>query len=118
MSKAMTTKRAHAQRRAHRTRARIHGTAVTPRLTVKRSAKHIYAQLINDDAGMTLVGVSDKHVDAHGTPMEIAKAVGTLLAQKAKDAGVNSVIFDRGAYRFHGRIAALAEGAREGGLTF
>jgi large subunit ribosomal protein L18 len=118
MSKAITTKRTQANRRAHRTRARMHGTATIPRLSVKRSAKHIYAQLINDDAGVTLVGVSDKHVDTKGKPLEIAKAVGMLLAQKATEIGVSSVVFDRGSYRYHGRIAALAEGAREGGLIF
>lgn len=118
MSKAMTTKRTHAKRRAHRTRARIHGTATIPRLSVKRSAKHIYAQLINDDAGITIAGVSDKHIETKGKPVEIAKAVGMLLAEKATAAGVSSAVFDRGAYRYHGRIAALADGAREGGLTF
>lgn len=116
MSNAMKTKRTQEKRRVHRTRARIHGTAERPRLSVKRSLRHTYAQLINDDAGSTLVAVSDKHVDQKGKPVEVAKAIGLLLAKKAVDAGINAVVFDRGGYRYHGRVAALAEGAREGGL--
>lgn len=114
MSKKETLK----QRRANRARARIHGTAVRPRLSVTRSLKHISAQLIDDDAGKTLAAATDKHVEKKGKPTEMAKEVGLLIAKKAKEAGIESVIFDRGSYRYHGRVAMVAEGAREGGLTF
>jgi len=116
----MDTKRKHnlAGRRAHRTRVRIRGTAQTPRLSVKRSLRHTYAQLIDDVSGKTLAAASDKQVTAKGKPIEVAKEVGKLLAQKAKEAGVEAAVFDRGSYRYHGRVAALAEGAREGGLKF
>lgn len=105
-------------RRAHRTRSRIRGTAEMPRLTVKRSLKHIYAQLIDDTSGKTLAAASDKDVTSGGKPVEVAKEVGKTLAEKAKAAGVTKCVFDRGAYRYHGRVAALADGAREGGLSF
>ncbi|MBI5369584.1 50S ribosomal protein L18 [Candidatus Uhrbacteria bacterium] len=111
-------KRIQAARRAHRTRALLHGTADCPRLTVKRSLKHIYAQLIDDDKGRTLAAASDKGVSAKGKPVEVAKEVGKQLAEKAKSAGLTKAVFDRGAYRYHGRVAALADGAREGGLIF
>ncbi|MEK7615375.1 MAG: 50S ribosomal protein L18 [Patescibacteria group bacterium] len=111
-------KRANATRRAHRTRARIQGTAMRPRLSVKRSLKHIYAQLIDDVVGKTLAAASDKEVTSKGKPMEIAKEVGKKLAEKAIAAGVKEVVFDRGSYRYHGRVAALADGSREGGLNF
>ena len=113
----MKTKRERAERRAHRVRARIHGTAECPRLSVKRSLKHIYAQLIDDVAGRTLASASDKDV-TKGKPAETAKAVGAKLAEKAKAAGITQVVFDRGSNRYMGRVAALADGAREGGLTF
>lgn len=114
----MKAKRARAARRANRTRARITGTALRPRLTVKRSLKHTYAQLIDDTAGKTLASCSDVVLKASGKPLEIAKLVGKALAEKAKAAGINSATFDRGSYRYHGRVAALADGAREGGLQF
>jgi large subunit ribosomal protein L18 len=117
MPNAITTKRALMKRRMHRTRARIHGTAQRPRLSVKRSLAHVYAQLINDDTGTTLAAASDKDISEKGKPVEVAKAVGTLLAEKAKAAGISTAIFDRGGYRYHGRVAALADGAREGGLN-
>ena len=118
MSNAIKNKRAKAARRAHRVRAVIRGTAAMPRLTVKRSAKHIYAQLIDDGAGRTLCAASDRDVKADVKPLEAAKAVGVVLAEKAKAAGLTRAVFDRGSYRYHGRVAALADGAREGGLTF
>lgn len=111
-------KQARADRRAKRTRARVRGSALRPRLTVKRSLKHIYAQLIDDAAGKTLAAASDAMVKADGKPLAIAKLVGAALAEKAKAAGIVAVVFDRGSYRYHGRIAALADGAREGGLQF
>ena len=105
-------------RRAHRTRERISGTRERPRLSVKRSAKHIYAQLIDDVAGRTIAAVSDKEITTAGKPLEIAREVGKMLAVKAVAAGISAVVFDRGSYRYHGRVASLADGAREGGLTF
>jgi large subunit ribosomal protein L18 len=106
-------------RRHLRVRRRISGTAERPRLVVFRSLKHIYAQLVNDDSGTTLLGVSDK---SEGIQFEGAgkvvkgKAVGKLLADKAKAAGITRVVFDRAGYRYHGRVQAVADGAREGGL--
>jgi len=111
-------KRTRTARRAHRVRAQVHGTAERPRLTVKRSLKHIYAQLIDDVQGKTLASASDKDVKTSGKPVEVAKEVGKALAAKAKAAGIAEAVFDRGAYRYHGRVAAIADGAREGGLNF
>lgn len=118
MANTMTAKRERAKRRAHRVRARIRGTAGCPRLSVKRSLKHIYAQLVDDVTGKTLASASDKDVAGKGKPVEVAKAVGTKLAEKAKAAGVSAAVFDRGSSRYMGRVAALADGAREGGLNF
>lgn len=109
-------KQKHAMLRAKRTRSVIHGTAARPRLSVKRSSLHIYTQLIDDDKGVTIIAVSDRDVEKGAKPVETAKTVGLKLAEKAKEAGINSVVFDRGYYRYHGRVAAIAEGAREGGL--
>lgn len=117
MSLATVKKHQHARLRAARTRKRLHGTATCPRLSVQRSLKHIYAQLINDDAGKTLASASDKEA-VKGTPLEIAKQVGALIGKKAQALGITQVVFDRGAYRYHGRVAALADGAREAELTF
>lgn len=117
MSLATVKKHQHARLRASRTRARLHGTATCPRLSVHRSLKHMYAQLINDDTGQTLASASDKEV-AKGSPCDIAKLIGESIGKKAQALGVSSVVFDRGAYRYHGRVAALADGAREAGLTF
>lgn len=112
------SKLAHAARRAHRVRARIRGTMEQPRLSVYRSSKHTYAQIIDDVAGRTLVAASDRDIDGAGKPVEIAGRVGLVLAERAKAAGITAVVFDRGSYRYHGRVAALAEGARSGGLFF
>ncbi len=111
-----STKQNAAKRRAHRTRARLHGTSERPRLTVNRSLKHVYAQLIDDDKGVTIVSASDKDITAKGKPLEVAQAVGVLIAEKAKVVGLTAAIFDRGSYRYHGRVAAIADGAREAGL--
>lgn len=96
------------------------GTEARPRLSVFRSNKEIYVQVIDDNAGKTLVSASsrDKAIDAKGTKTEIANAVGKAIAEKAKKAGVETVSFDRGGNLYHGRVKALAEGAREGGLKF
>jgi large subunit ribosomal protein L18 len=108
-------------RRHLRVRKSVSGTAERPRLVVFRSLKHIYAQLVNDDLGVTLMGVSDLGaavaVEGKGKVAR-GKAVGKLLADKAKAAGVTRVVFDRAGYRYHGRVQAVADGAREGGLEF
>ena len=111
------------RRRRNRVRAKISGTAERPRLSVFRSSKHIYAQVIDDIAGDTLVAASTLDKDLAGQlestcDAEAAKAVGTLVGKKALEKGINKVVFDRGGYNYHGRIAALAEGAREAGLEF
>ena len=101
-----------------RMRFRITGTPERPRLAVFRSAKHIYAQIIDDVKGVTLVSASTLNVNAEGTKTDAAKAVGEAVAKKALDAGITKVVFDRGGNIYHGRIKALAEGAREAGLAF
>jgi large subunit ribosomal protein L18 len=110
------------RRRRHlRVRRKVAGTAERPRLVVFRSLKHIYAQLVDDDRGVTLFGVGDgsEGIQAEGTgKVSRGKAVGKLIAERAKAAGVTRVVFDRAGYRYHGRVQAVAEGAREGGLEF
>lgn len=107
-------------RRHKRVRKQISGTASRPRLAVFRSLKNIYAQIIDDDKGVTLVSASslDKAIEGNGGNKEAARAVGKLVAEKAVAAGIKSVVFDRGGYIYHGRVLELAEGAREGGLEF
>jgi large subunit ribosomal protein L18 len=113
--------RATSRKRRHvRVRKKVTGTAARPRLAVNRSARHIFAQLIDDGAGHTLASAStlDASIrDATGDKKARAHQVGQLLASRAKEAGVSAVVFDRGGYAYHGRVAALADGAREGGLT-
>jgi large subunit ribosomal protein L18 len=108
-------------RRHLRVRKKVVGTAERPRLAVFRSLRHIYAQLVDDERGVTLVGVADGsegiQVDGGGKVAR-GKAVGKLIAEKAKAAGISRVVFDRAGYRYHGRVQAVAEGAREGGLEF
>jgi len=111
------------RRRKHaRVRARIEGSPERPRLAVFRSSAHIYAQLIDDQNRRTMVAASDIDPDgkgaAKGDKTAHAKAVGSLIAKRAKAAGINQVVFDRGGYLYHGRVKALAEAAREGGLQF
>ena len=106
-------------KRRRRVRAKVRGTAERPRIAVFRSNRGISAQLIDDDAGRTLAAVNWTEADLRSLkPMEQASRAGALLAGRAKAAGVDTAIFDRGGYRYHGRVKALAEGAREGGLTF
>jgi large subunit ribosomal protein L18 len=106
-------------RRRRRVRARIRGDAERPRLSVYRSNRGIFAQLIDDDAGRTVAAASWTEPELRKLdPMEQAKRAGQLLADRAKAAGVEACVFDRSGYRFHGRVAAVAEGAREGGLKF
>ena len=107
-------------RRHRRVRAKVHGTGERPRLVVFRSNRGIEAQLVDDDAGRTLAAASSLHLPKSfkGGKGEQAAAVGKLLAERAKKADVESVVFDRGGYLYHGRVKALADGAREGGLKF
>lgn len=110
-------------KRTARVRARIRGTAARPRLSIFRSNTSMYAQLINDEAGKTVAFAALKEVKGEkkdGMSVGVAKAnaLGKLLAEKAKKAGFSAAVFDRGAYAYHGRVKAFAEGAREGGLTF
>ncbi len=102
-----------------RIRKKLSGTSERPRLSVYRSNSHIYAQLIDDLAGHTLASASTFAMgDVAGKPVEASKRVGQALAERAKEAGILSVVFDRNGYKYHGRVKALAEGAREGGLQF
>ena len=115
------TPQAARNRRHLRIRKRVMGTPERPRLAVFRSLSHIYAQVIDDVAGTTLAAASDLEADlrkADGKKAEVAKQVGTLVAQRAKDAGISQVVFDRGGFIYHGRVKALADGAREAGLSF
>ncbi len=108
-------------RRQVRGRKRINGTAERPRLVVTRSARHITVQVVDDLVGKTLAYASSMEADLRGVTAdktEKAKRVGELVAARAKDAGISAVVFDRAGNKYHGRVAALAEGAREGGLTF
>ena len=107
-------------KRHKRVRAKISGTPERPRLNVFRSKQNIYAQIIDDVAGVTLVSAStvEKDFDGYGGNKEAARKVGKLIAERAKAKGIDSVVFDRGGYVYHGRVAELAEGAREGGLEF
>ena len=107
-------------KRHRRVRGKISGTPERPRLNVFRSGTNIYAQIIDDVSGKTLVSASslDKTFEGRGSNVEGAKKVGQMVAERAKAAGITTVVFDRGGYVYHGRVAALAEGAREGGLEF
>jgi large subunit ribosomal protein L18 len=109
--------------RHKRIRARVEGTTARPRLNIFRSAANIYAQVIDDSKGQTLVSAStiDNDIVAQlegKNKVESARIVGRVVAERAKNAGITSVVFDRGGYKYHGRVAALAEGAREAGLQF
>lgn len=106
------------RRRHRRVRKKVIGTAERPRLAVYRSNKHIYAQVIDDYAGRTLAASSTTTSNGDGAPKDRAKKVGLEVATKAKAAGISQVTFDRGGFRYHGRVQAVAEGAREGGLEF
>lgn len=117
----MSVKQTKRQRRHTKIRMSIFGTKTRPRLCVFRSNQHIYAQLVDDDASKILISVSDKElksVKSKEKKSDIAKEVGKLIAKKALESKIESVVFDRGGFIFHGRIKALADGAREGGLKF
>ena len=105
-------------KRHKRVRAKVSGTPERPRLNVFRSEKNIYAQIIDDVAGNTLVAASSLAIEGNGGNKAAARAVGKLIAERAKAKGIDTVVFDRGGYLYHGRVAELAEGAREGGLEF
>jgi len=105
-------------RRHKRVRKAISGTPACPRLCVFRSLKNIYAQIIDDVAGVTLVSASSLELEGNGGNKEAAKAVGELVAKKALEKGIENVVFDRGGYIYHGRVQELADGAREAGLKF
>jgi large subunit ribosomal protein L18 len=116
----MRGSRTDARRRRHfRVRKSVHGTEVRPRLAVFRSNRYIYAQIIDDEAGRTLAAASSQEpaLRSKSLSVETAAEVGSLVASRAKEAGVESVVFDRGGFKYHGRVKALAEAAREGGLT-
>ncbi|MFM8999392.1 MAG: 50S ribosomal protein L18 [Actinomycetota bacterium] len=113
---SVTTKREGRIRRHLRVRKKVSGTAARPRLAVFRSNRHIYAQLIDDVAGRTVVAASDREVGAGSGKVSVARSVGELLADRARSAGVETAVFDRGGRLYHGRVAAIADGAREKGL--
>jgi large subunit ribosomal protein L18 len=110
-------KRLHREKRRKRVRRKVFGTAGRPRLSVYRSNVHIYAQLVDDDAGNTLAATDSREVGEAENRKEAARKVGELIASRASDAGIETAVFDRGGNKYHGRVAALAEGARSGGLS-
>lgn len=126
--KAIRMKRTHtpraARRRRHiRVRKTVRGTSERPRLAIFRSLKYVYAQIIDDTAGHTLVSATDLQADLRKArngknKTQVAEIVGEELAKRAKEKGIQAVVFDRGGFRYHGRVKALAEGARKGGLSF
>ncbi len=117
----MLQKVAGRKRRHHRVRKNVRGTAARPRLAVFRSNKHVYAQVIDDVAGRTVASASTMETDVKGgatATVDAAKSVGKRVGERAKAAGVSAVVFDRGGFRYHGRVAGVADGAREAGLEF
>jgi large subunit ribosomal protein L18 len=120
----MMTSKAHARRERHvRLRKKVSGTPQRPRLCVRRSLHHLYAMLVDDARGHTLASASTRDAALSGdlsskTNVDAAKAVGSAIAAKAKAAGISEVVFDRGGYKYHGRVRALADAAREAGLEF
>lgn len=113
---AVIEKRAQREKRRKRVRRRIYGTAERPRLSVYRSNVHVYAQLVDDDEGHTLIAADSREIGEAENRKDAAGKVGELVAQRASEAGIEEAVFDRGGNRYHGRIAALADGARSGGL--
>jgi len=124
MKESTQFKREARIRRQKRVRRKVAGSAGRPRLSVFRGHRHIFAQLIDDEAGVTLAEASSlkaegaKAEEGEGRKCAVARAVGGELARKAQEKGIEAVVFDRGGYQYHGRVAALAKGAREGGLKF
>ncbi len=124
-SKPRGNRRLRRIRRHRRVRKRVRGSAARPRLAVFRSLKHMEGQLVDDDLGRTLVGISTKsaalrefRAESRNPGVERARAAGRMLAERARSKGIAAVVFDRGGYKYHGRVEAFAEGAREGGLEF
>ncbi len=124
-SKLRRSRRLQRVRRHRRVRKRVRGTAARPRLAVFRSLKHMEGQLVDDDLGRTLVGISTKSAalreivaESRNPGVERARAAGRVLAEAACSKGITTAVFDRGGYQYHGRVKAFAEGAREGGLNF
>ncbi|SDN63759.1 LSU ribosomal protein L18P [Klenkia soli] len=118
---ASTARRVSRARRHNRLRKRVAGTAERPRMVVKRSSRHVHVQVVDDTQGITLVSASTMDAALRGTAGDksaLARQVGALVADRAKAAGISAVVFDRGGNRYQGRLAALADGAREGGLNF
>jgi len=116
---SISTAPARRLKRRRRVRAKVQGTAERPRISVFRSNRGVFAQLIDDDAGRTIAAVNWTESDLRTLkPLEQANQAGKLLAERAKAAGIDAAVFDRGGYQYHGRVQALAEGAREGGLAF
>lgn len=113
-----TVKTLQRQKVKQRVRKKILGTTERPRLSVYRSNKEIYAQVIDDSKGVTLASASSRKLDAKGTKLEVAKVVGKAIGEQAASNGITEVVFDRNGYVYHGRVKNLAEGAREGGLKF
>jgi large subunit ribosomal protein L18 len=119
MAKSNVEQRERTRSRRHRrVRKRVSGTLERPRLVVHRSLKNIHAQIVDDAAGRSLCGVSSLALDLDGSKMERARETGRRIAAVAKENGIRRVVFDRGGYLYHGRVKALAEGAREAGLEF
>lgn len=118
MKESNNAKRERYYRRQHRTRAKMSGTATKPRVSVFRSLLHISAQAIDDLKRHTLLAVTDKELKIKGTKIEIAAAVGQIFGKKLQDKKITAIIFDRGAYKYHGRVKALAEGIRQAGIKF
>jgi large subunit ribosomal protein L18 len=122
LSGSSTSARAVGRRRRHlRVRKRVEGSSLRPRLVVSRSSRHVFVQVVDDTAGRTLASASTMEADLRALTVDKtakARKVGELVARRAQEAGVEQVVFDRGGNRYHGRVAALAEGAREGGLAF
>ncbi|MBV9005842.1 MAG: 50S ribosomal protein L18 [Solirubrobacterales bacterium] len=115
----VATKPQRRLKRRRRVRAKIRGSAERPRISVFRSNRGIFAQVIDDDGGRTLAAVAWTEPDLHSMgPMEHARRAGGILAERARAAGIETVVFDRGGYKYHGRVKAFADGAREGGLQF
>ncbi len=114
----MLTKQERRNKIKTRIRGKISGTAERPRMTVFRSNKQIYVQLVDDTKGVTLLSASSRGLDANGTKSEIAAVVGQKIAEKALAVGITTVVFDRNGYLFHGRVKSLADAARNGGLKF
>ena len=117
----MRGSRTDARRHRHfRVRKRVHGTSTRPRLAVFRSNRHIYAQVIDDDAGVTIASASSREdtLAQSSLTVDLATEIGKLVGARAKEAGIDAIVFDRGGFAYHGRVKALADGAREAGLEF